>query len=244
MSDLFCPICNLQFDEGSKFPRKLPDCGHNVCTTCLKSFLSKNKPATLICPLDKYIHPKKFENLTQKYWMPYPKPQTMPLPPKPNHSQPHSTTPIPTQPSSDIPICSKKTQNSRKPITPDQLPIPPLPNPRHPTLTPKKKDPRPDAPESLRQRLRNSRPKNLRNFPQKKFEPFSQKPHKPKLDYWCIPNLNSKQYFCRFTVKFGNLWNPQKNQWIGLFGRYELHLHQMCTFWDPQRSYCDFWRRI
>jgi hypothetical protein len=41
MEELQCTICSQEYDTEERTPRLLPDCGHTLCTKCLKDLLEK-----------------------------------------------------------------------------------------------------------------------------------------------------------------------------------------------------------
>jgi len=45
-----CPICHEDYDDSRVIPKILPQCGHSVCATCLKSLLER--PQNSKCPYD------------------------------------------------------------------------------------------------------------------------------------------------------------------------------------------------
>lgn len=55
-NELSCPICFETFNNGKRIPRTLPDCGHCICTSCLKKLIknpSSNPSENLACPTDR-----------------------------------------------------------------------------------------------------------------------------------------------------------------------------------------------
>ena len=55
-NELSCPICFETFNTGKRLPRTLPDCGHCICSSCLKKLIRTsggNGRDNLICPNDR-----------------------------------------------------------------------------------------------------------------------------------------------------------------------------------------------
>ena len=50
-----CPSCTIKYDSGAHAPRVLPNCGHSICTECIKSLLETTRKENKAqgCPLDK-----------------------------------------------------------------------------------------------------------------------------------------------------------------------------------------------
>ena len=48
-----CPNCYSSYDEKTHLPRKLPDCPHSLCTSCIKKLIKTNNE--FICPLDSTV---------------------------------------------------------------------------------------------------------------------------------------------------------------------------------------------
>ena len=47
-----CSHCNLFFNSGDKLPILLPECGHNICLSCVNPLLINS---SIICPLCKKV---------------------------------------------------------------------------------------------------------------------------------------------------------------------------------------------
>lgn len=50
-NDIYCSNCSSLFDKDHHLPRMLPECGHTICTDCIKSMI---KRGNVICPEDKF----------------------------------------------------------------------------------------------------------------------------------------------------------------------------------------------
>ena len=47
---LSCKFCEVEYDMLERIPRIFKQCGHCICTRCLKNVLSKG--LELVCPID------------------------------------------------------------------------------------------------------------------------------------------------------------------------------------------------
>jgi hypothetical protein len=56
-----CPICCSDYDDQLCIPRIIPDCGHTICSECIKTLLKKRSDAK--CPLDKGRFPPNKPNV-------------------------------------------------------------------------------------------------------------------------------------------------------------------------------------
>ena len=56
--DLICPECSLMYEHGVRMPQILNECGHAICSECLKIQLARGKedPEYMYtCPEDKEL---------------------------------------------------------------------------------------------------------------------------------------------------------------------------------------------
>lgn len=73
--NMLCPVCLLQFDDSTRAPRLLGECGHSLCHECLDELINKRLGANFECPecKCKYSLSKKaveyIKNFTVIKWM-------------------------------------------------------------------------------------------------------------------------------------------------------------------------------